>query len=302
MTRDRPYLGVMLMLGFCILAPVADATKKSLANDIPLLELLFSRYLIQAVVLAPIFIWAWHSFFQTRAVTLLIVLRAVLLAGVGALMILSLRYLPLADTIAIAFVEPFILLLLGKVFMNEEVGPHRLWACAVGFVGTLLVIQPNFAEVGFLALLPLSVALAFAIFMLVTRRLAKIVEPIPLQAMTAFWASVLVLPMMVILPNFTSFDAMVLPKPHEFWMMVVSGTAGAAALVLMTASLKFAPSATLAPMQYLELPFATLMGWWFFRDLPDGLASLGIVVTIAAGLYIIARERMNARAAPLPQP
>ena len=43
-------------------------------------------------------------------------------------------------------------------------------------------------------------------------------------------------------------------------------------------------------MQYLEIPVATLAGLMIFGDLPDGLAALGIVVTIAAGLYIVARE------------
>ena len=59
----------------------------------------------------------------------------------------------------------------------------------------------------------------------------------------------------------------------------------------MTWSLRFAPSATLAPIQYLEIPFATLIGFLVFGDLPNGLAALGIAVTIAAGLYVLHRER-----------
>ena len=65
----------------------------------------------------------------------------------------------------------------------------------------------------------------------------------------------------------------------------------------MTWSLRYAPSATLAPMQYLEIPVATLFGWAIFRDLPDGLAALGIGITVAAGLYVILRERATARLA-----
>jgi drug/metabolite transporter (DMT)-like permease len=73
-----------------------------------------------------------------------------------ALMFASLRYLPLADAVAIAFVMPFIMLLLGWFYLGEEVGPRRLGACAVGFIGTLMVVQPSFAEVGWPALLPLA--------------------------------------------------------------------------------------------------------------------------------------------------
>jgi len=95
----------------------------------------------------------------------------------------ALRYLPLADALAIAFVMPFIMLILGHFFMGEEVGRQRMAACAVGFVGTLLVIQPNFVDVGAAALLPLGVAVVFALFMMVTRRVARALDPIRLQAM-----------------------------------------------------------------------------------------------------------------------
>jgi hypothetical protein len=71
-------------------------------------------------------------------------------------MFASLRYLPLADAVAIAFVMPFIMLLLGWFYLGEEVGPRRFGACIVGFIGTLMVVQPSFAEVGWPALLPLA--------------------------------------------------------------------------------------------------------------------------------------------------
>jgi drug/metabolite transporter (DMT)-like permease len=77
------------------------------------------------------------------------------------------------------------------------------------------------------------------------------------------------------------------------------GVIGSVAHLLMTWSLRFAPVATLAPMQYLEIPFATLIGWVVFAALPNGLAAAGIVVTIAAGLYVIHRERLAA-AQPAP--
>ncbi len=75
-------------------------------------------------------------------------LRTVLhVAGVGVFF-LALRYLPLADAVAIAFVMPFVMLLLGRFVLGETVGPRRMAACAVGFAGTLLVIQPSFVDGG----------------------------------------------------------------------------------------------------------------------------------------------------------
>ena len=68
----------------------------------------------------------------------------------------------------------------------------------------------------------------------------------------------------------------------------------------MTWSLRYAPSATLAPMQYLEIPIATVLGLFIFKDLPNPLAQLGICITIAAGLYVIFRERAIALRPPGP--
>jgi len=77
--------------------------------------------------------------------------------------------------------------------------------------------------------------------------------------------------------------------------LVLLGVFGAAAHLMMTWSLRFAPSATLAPMQYLEIPISTVVGYFVFRDLPNGLAAVGICVTIAAGLFIVFRERAMSR-------
>lgn len=78
------------------------------------------------------------------------------------------------------------------------------------------------------------------------------------------------------------------------------GALGTGAHLMMTWALRFAPSATLAPMQYLEIPVAALLGWLIFRDFPNGIALAGIAVTVAAGLYVILRERRLARVPEAP--
>ena len=82
----------------------------------------------------------------------------------------------------------------------------------------------------------------------------------------------------------------------DWLLLALLGIFGTAAHLVITFALRFAPSSTLAPMQYLELPFATLIGWAIFGDLPDGLAALGIAVSVAAGLYVIHRERRTSLA------
>jgi drug/metabolite transporter (DMT)-like permease len=296
MTKDRPLLGILLMLGFCVVAPMGDAVAKLLGQSVPLGQLLFVRFAVQALLLIPV-VWLGRRAWKMQGRVLrLTALRTVLhIFGIGA-MFSALQYLPLADAIAIAFVMPFIMLLLGKYVLGEEVGSRRLIACAVGFIGTLLVVQPSFAEVGWPALLPLVVAVNFAMFMLVTRQIAKQTDPIGLQAVSGVMAVVILGPVLWASQN-SGIAALQITEVNgsETALLATIGVLGTLAHLLMTWSLRFAPSATLAPMQYLEIPVATIIGFIVFSDLPNGLAATGICITIASGLYIVLRERAIAR-------
>ena len=294
---DRPVLGILLMLGFCVLAPLGDGLAKYIGTAVPLAILLLVRFGAQVILLAPVVaVWGLRWRYSGRVLRLVVYRTLLHIAGIG-MMFLSLRFLPLAEAIAIAFVMPFIMLLLGKYVLGEEVGHRRLVACVIGFIGTLMVVQPSFAEVGLPALLPMAVAVVFALFMLVTRQIAQQVDPIALQAVSGAIASGILLLAMLLVGAETGDVAFVAP-PVDLWpLLLVIGIVGTMAHLLMTWALKFAPSATLAPMQYLEIPFATLIGWLFFRDFPNGLAALGIAVTMATGLFVVYREQVSSRAA-----
>ena len=302
MIQDRPFLGLLLMIGFCVLAPLGDSMAKLLGETIPIGQILTVRFLAQVVFLLPVVLLTGLSLRMSKRVFRLTLVRTALhIIGIGA-MFQSLRYLPLADAIAIAFVMPFIMLLLGKFALGEEIGHRRILACIVGFVGTLLVVQPSFAAVGAPALLPLLVAVVFALFMLVTRQIAKETDPIGLQAVSGLMASVVLVPLLWISDGgaIAVLDP-VMPSGKEWLLLALLGFLGTCAHLLMTWSLRFAPSATLAPVQYLEIPMATIIGWLIFRDFPNGLAAIGIAITIAAGLYIIIREgRLSREAQPAP--
>lgn len=292
---DRPFLGIMLMLGFCVLAPISDAIAKFLGDHVPLGQLLMVRFALQVVILLPLVWWARQRFWPGRRVFWLLGLRSLLhVIGIGA-MFSALRFMPLADTLAIAFVMPFIMLLLGHWVLAETVGPHRLAACAVGFAGTLLVIQPNFATVGWPALLPVLVAVTFALFMLVTRLVAKSIDAVAMQALSGVQALVILLPVMALGQGAHPAFGFISPDWFVLSLLLALGALGTLAHLLMTWSLRFAPSATLAPMQYLEIPIAAVVGWLAFSEWPNGLAAAGIVVIMAAGLYIIGREQMLSR-------
>ena len=259
--QDRPLLGITLMLGFCAVIPFSDALAKMLGADVPLLQLIEARFLAQAVLFLPIAAWLKTRLFPNARAFWLTLWRTILqIAGLGC-MFTALRYLPLADAVAIAFVMPFIILVLGHIVLGEEVGPRRIAASIVGFIGTLMILQPSFAAVGWPALLPLAVAVIFAVFTLITRVLTTEMSPIAMQGASAIIALPILLPLAFLsLPGEPPPLTRIWPAGDLLWLLPVFGATGAIGHLLVTASLRFAPASTLAPMQYLEIPVAAGLG------------------------------------------
>jgi drug/metabolite transporter (DMT)-like permease len=246
--------------------------------------------------MAP-FVWIMGlSLRVAQAQWLALLLRAVFLLASTFCFIAAIRVMPLADALAIVFVAPFIVLLVGKFYLGEDVGPRRVWAALVGFVGVLFVIQPSFAAFGAVALFPLGTAIGFASYILVTRGLSRQVHPVTLQFHTGLIASLLCLPVMILAQGTgsTLLDP-VWPQGIDWLWLFGVGFFATLSHMMMTYALSLAPSATLAPLQYLELPVATLLGYLVFKDFPNALSLTGIVIIIGAGLYMIHRERITAR-------
>ena len=84
MQTDRPFLGILLMLGFCVLAPLGDSIAKLLGGQVGLGQLLLTRFLIQAVILIPIVLWAGRRLWLPQGMFGLVLARTVLhIIGIG---------------------------------------------------------------------------------------------------------------------------------------------------------------------------------------------------------------------------
>ena len=233
---------------------------------------------------------------MSKRVLQIIIVRSVIhIAGVTA-MYVALRYLPLADALAIAFVYPFIMLVMGWMFLGEQVGIRRITACAIGFAGTLMIIQPSFAAVGAPALLPVLVAFLFAALVLLTRQIAKEYDPICLQTVSGLTSTVLLMAAWAVFYSFGFADLQIVPVGGNILMnLCLVGLFGILSHLCMNYAVRFAPSATLAPMQYIELPVATAIGFVVFDELPNMLAAIGISISVGAGLAMLFFEHRAAQ-------
>lgn len=293
MTHDRPLLGIGLMLGFCVTAPLIDVFSKLAIETASAGQITAARFLVQGLLMLPVALALGPGLRLPAGALPGLVLRAVCLAVSTFAFVSAVGVMPIADALAIVFVEPFILLLWGRFVLGETIGPRRLAASLAGFAGVLLVIQPSFQRFGLVALWPLVTAAAFAVYILVTRSLSARLHPVPMQLHTSWIAALLCLPPLLFAG--TGDFAPTRPAGAEWLWLAGVGVASAGSHMLMTFALRAASSTLLAPLHYLELVSAVVLGWLIWRDFPNPVAWAGIAVVIGSGLYIIHRERLGAR-------
>ncbi|HBM60300.1 MAG TPA: EamA family transporter [Citreicella sp.] len=290
---DRPLLGALLMLGFCATAPLIDVGSKLATRSLPVAEITVARFVVQGVLMLALALVLRIRLRLTRRELLLTVARAALslIATIG--FVGAMVRMPIADALAIAQIEPFILMFLGWALLSESVGPRRILASVVGFAGALLVVQPGLATYGIAAVLPLVTAVSFAGYMLVTRQLRSL-APVAQQATTAMAAVVIGLPFLWIMPDSLGGGA-VWPEGAAWLYLGGMGMAATLAHIFLTYALRLAPSALIAPLGYVELASATLLGWLVFGDFPAPMVWAGIALIVASGLYLIHREQLAHR-------
>ena len=290
--QENPSLGAMLMIGFCICAPLLDVCAKLASEAIPVGQVTTARFFFQALIMLPI-MWAMEfSFGFPLRLLRNLAFRAVMLILSTYCFIAAIAIMPIADALAIAFVEPFILLIVGKYVFAETVGYRRLLACTTGFIGILLVIQPSFAAFGWVALFPLGTAVFFAFYMFVTRTLSRDLHAVQMQFHSSWIGTLICAPVLIWASGsgITSLDP-VWPQ-GLFWLYLIGVGAGASlSHLLMSLALTYAPSSTLAPLHYLEIVSAVILGFLVFGDIPNQLAFTGMFIVVLSGLYIVYRER-----------
>ncbi len=297
MTRDTTLRGIVLMLIFCMIAPLLDvASKLAAEGGMPVGQITAARFVVQGALMLPVLLVMGLSLRMTRKALAYTFLRAFFLILSTYSFVSGIAVMPVADALAIAFVEPFILLILGSFIFGDQVGPRRIAACAVGFCGALLVIQPSIQVFGLVALWPLGTAFAFAFYMLVTRAISAWMHPVAMQVHTSWTGVVLCLPVLLLADGsgIATLDPVWPDGLNWIWLFGV-GFWAAVSHMSVTYALKYAPSATLAPLHYSEIVVAVILGYLIFDDFPNPLTWAGIAIIVSSGLYIIHRERNVAR-------
>ena len=289
---DTPQAGVALMAGAMLFAPFMDMFAKLLTETMSPGAIGLGRFLAQSLILLP-FVLALG---QWRRPSWLHLLAGCFLGAALLSITAALKHMPIPNALAIFFVEPLILTLMSAAILGAKLGWRRLAAVTVGLVGTLIVIRPNWAAFGPAAVYPLITAVCCADYLLITRVMTQQGGRVALQ----FWIGVFAmgaLAVVTLIGDHFGAPALVVswPGQWELFLLACMGLLAAISHQLIANAFARAEAGALAPLQYLEIFSAVLIGWFVFADFPDRLTWAGTAIIIGAGIYVFYRERQLAR-------
>lgn len=287
--EDRALLGILLVLGatacFC---GIDTSGKWLILAGLPALQVSFIRYAGHLLISLAVYLPTEgpRAFRSHRPVLQL--LRSVFLMLSTVFNFAALAYLPLTTATTINFAGPILVTLLSAPLLGERVGPRRLAAVAVGFVGVLVVIQPWGANFHPAMLLTVAAMSCGAFYMLTTRYLAGQES----NAVSQIWSSGIAA---LVLAPFV-LHGWVWPDTVVGWMVMAAvGAFGVAGHSLVNIAYRYADASLLAPFFYLQLIFATLAGLAVFGSVPSASTLAGAAIIIASGGYIGWREQQLRR-------
>ena len=298
-STQNPLQGMAIMAGAMAILPTMDAIAKYMATFEGMSpgQVTFYRFFFQLVCTLPIL----FAMFGTRALSAkrpwMNLLRGALHGAASLLFFVAVKYMPLADVFAIYFVEPFMLTALSALFLGDKVGWRRWMAIVVGFGGAMIVIQPSYEIFGLKALLPVFCAFLFSLYLFLNRAIGEADSPLTMQTMSGIGGTIFMAGAMFVGSSLGNADFT--PSLPASWLglvlLLILGTISGYAHMLVVKAFRLAPLSLLAPFQYFEIISATVLGYALFGDFPNVSKWIGIAIIVASGLFIIWRERLQAR-------
>lgn len=284
-TQNKP-LALGLLAATTMIFATGDTVAKLAVGTLHPAQILFVRCVIVVALTVP-FVW-WRlgsAAFRTDHPKTQI-FRGVAILSSSFMFINGLSYLPLADASAINFVWPLLITVFSVFLLKEKVGIRRWGATFVGFCGMLLIIRPGTGAFQIAALFPLGAALTWSLAAVVTRS----VSAYDRAETTIVWTSlVMLVGSSLIIPFYWRA-----PTAQEWLFMGAIGLFSIAGHSLLVYAYERATASFLAPFSYLQLVWATTLGYLVFGSLPDRWIAAGATLIVASGIYTAHRERVRA--------
>ena len=279
------------MAGGMFLFSAVDAQAKFLTDTFHPIQIVWSRQLGLLIGMFVLLALRGFVIFRTEYPGLQIA-RGALAAGSATIFIVAISFVPLADAVAVSFVAPFIVTVLGAFILREPVGVRRWTAVTIGFLGTMIVIRPGMGVIHPAVMLVLLAAILFALRQIVSRVLSNSDQTVTTVAYTALVGSLI---LTVPLPFVWKWPA----TNIDVVLLINIAILAALAELLVIKALEVAQAVVVAPLQYTLLLWGTMYGYLVFGQMPDLWTWVGALIIVITGLYTLHREWLVARSRPV---
>ena len=271
-----------------LIVPNMDAAAKYLTmHGHNPLQVAWLRMAVQCAIVMPIAAWRHGVCGLLRAPRPhLLLLRGCFLVGATIFFFTAIHYMPLADAIAITFIEPIVLLILSAAFLRERVPPRRWVVAAIGFGAVMLIVKPGGAAFHPASLSAMLASVFFSMYLLSTRALQLGRHPPPTLVMLAYQSLPGAIGLGLALPATWS----PLTSTVQMALGLSMGAIGACSHALLILAFEACEASFLAPLLYSEIIMQAVLGYAIWGDVPDALAIIGVVIIICAGCYLGSTE------------
>ena len=270
------------LLAWAIL-PFMDTIAKYLSAELSFFQITWARYFFTVFFTLPFMFFFFRKNLTWSSQPRLQIFRGLTLFFANVLFFYSISIISMAKALTLAFVAPLITTALSPIFLGEKVGIRRWSAVIVGFVGSLIVIQPGFIEFNLASVAALGTGFFYGIYLVITRKLHTSDSPLLTLLLTGVVGAIIgsfIVPVVWINPTFNQWSLLAL--------MGIFACLGHLFLIL---SLKYADASKLAPFGYFEIVTNVMLGYYFFGDFPHYWTWVGLAIIICSGVYISFRER-----------
>ena len=276
--------GIVLVLMAVALFSTMDVTTKYLTRFYPIITILWVRFVFHAIIIFILMYPRIGSRLLRSAYPWTQLARGILLIAASLLFVTGIKYLPIADATAIAFLSPLLVTILAVVFLKEKVTAVQWIAIFASFIGVLIIIRPGSELFSWFSLLPLINAFCFASYQILTRRIAGVENGYT----SNFYAGLTgALVLTVVVP----FNWVAPKTLFHIGLFLLVGLLGVISHMVIIKAYDYAPASRLAPFSYSQLIWVMVFGYVVFGDFPDFWALVGISIVIASGVFVATRQR-----------
>ncbi len=259
-----------------------------LSGDLDPIQIAFFRNFFGLIVFLPWFLRYGLAPLRTKQLKLH-GLRAVLNVCAMFAFFSALGMTSISRVTALGFTAPLFAALLSVLVLGEVFRLRRWTATLCGFLGTLVILRPGFAEIDLGSLLVLFSALLWGCTLIVIKVLARTESAITITS----YMNIL-LTLLSLVPALLVWR---MPEGMQWLWLLAIGVTGTLAQLAITQSLKEADTGVVMPFDFLKLIWVAIMGYLFFAEVPVLFVLIGGAIIFASATYIALRESRLAREA-----